>query len=275
MDASPDKAAVVDVGTHRLNLSRQGRAALNGGESSATCSRARAIAAILADAIVSHRLKPGAKLVEKVLADVLGVSRTVVRQATIYLAGEGLVSIEQNRGAFVSDPTFQEALDICGALIMIEQAVAVHLVNHLQPSGWMALKRRVAELSSDLVVERRTAAMLDLDFRSMLVRLTHNTVTCAIHAQLVRRTAAFLSFDEMDLDCRDLAHRRSIMIDQMERGRVLQVAAMIERHYFSLLRDCFREPTASRKMTSNEVGDCLAKMVDAASFSPSRGWNPI
>jgi DNA-binding GntR family transcriptional regulator len=94
---------------------------------------------------VDHRLKAGTKLGEQALAKALGVSRTVIRQAIILLAGERLVSIKQNRGAFVSEPEFQEALDICEALIMIEQAVAAHLIRHLNSSDWMALRRHVAK----------------------------------------------------------------------------------------------------------------------------------
>jgi DNA-binding GntR family transcriptional regulator len=272
MATSPNKSASVDVGIHHSGFVSATPSALNGGnwhESAGTCSRARTTARILSSAIVSHRLRPGTKLAEQAVADVLGVSRTVVRQAIILLAGEGLLSIEHNRGASVSAPTFLEALSICEALIMIEQAVAVHLVNSLQPSGWMALKRNVAQPPpADPEIDRRAAAMLDQDFHSMLVRLTRSTVACAVHAQLARRTAAFLSFDDMEIDCQDLTERRSRMVNQMERGRVLQVAVMIERHHLSLLRNCFRERQTSRKMTSTELSDCLATMADAVSFRP-------
>ena len=130
----------------------------------------------------------------------------------------------------------------------------------------MALKRYVTQPPVNLEVDRRSAAKLDLNFRSMLVRLTRNNVTCAIHARLVRRTATFLLLDEMELDFRDLAHRRSRMVDQMERGRISQVTAMIERHHLSLLRNCYRERPESRKLASNEVSDCLAEMADGVSL---------
>ena len=178
------------------------------------------------------------------------------------LADDGLVSTERNRGAFVSKPDFQEALDICEALIMIEQAVAAHLVHHLTSSGWTALKRHVAEQLGAVEPEvDRPADTLDREFQSLLVRLTRNTVVQAIHAQLVRRTTTFLSCDDIDIDYRSLAERHSKMIDHMERGRVWQVAAMIERHHLALLRNGLAGRSTPQRMTSNEVRDSLVGLA--------------
>ena len=66
----------------------------------------------LSDAVHEHRLKPGAKLREDEVSDVFGVSRTVVRQALQAMAFEGLLTIEKNRGAFVSKPTLKEAHEV-------------------------------------------------------------------------------------------------------------------------------------------------------------------
>jgi DNA-binding GntR family transcriptional regulator len=52
-------------------------------------------------AILDGRLTPGTTLVERRLAEVLGVSKTPVREALITLAGAGLVTVTANRGAVV------------------------------------------------------------------------------------------------------------------------------------------------------------------------------
>ena len=52
-----------------------------------------------------QRLPPGAKLTEEQLGAVFGVSRTIVRSALQALAHDHIVTIERNRGAFVSAPT--------------------------------------------------------------------------------------------------------------------------------------------------------------------------
>ena len=75
-------------------------------------SRAIAIRDALHDAIVERRLAPGAKLVETEIGELFEVSRTVVRASLQMLAFEGLVKIERNRGAFVAQPTPEEARQI-------------------------------------------------------------------------------------------------------------------------------------------------------------------
>jgi DNA-binding GntR family transcriptional regulator len=53
------------------------------------------------EAILSGRLAPGEMLVERRLAELLGVSKTPVREALITLAASGLVTVTPNRGAVV------------------------------------------------------------------------------------------------------------------------------------------------------------------------------
>jgi DNA-binding GntR family transcriptional regulator len=52
-------------------------------------------------AIVEGRLEPGQRLKEEELARELGISRTPVREALLFLQAEGLVESEPNRGATV------------------------------------------------------------------------------------------------------------------------------------------------------------------------------
>ena len=52
-------------------------------------------------AIIEGRFEPGMTLVERRLADQLGVSKTPVREALIRLARSGLVDVTDNRGAVV------------------------------------------------------------------------------------------------------------------------------------------------------------------------------
>ena len=63
-------------------------------------------------AIHEHRIKPGMKLGEDELADIYGVSRTVVRSALHALAHLQLVDIQRNRGAFVAQPTLRDAREV-------------------------------------------------------------------------------------------------------------------------------------------------------------------
>ncbi|MEL6511153.1 MAG: GntR family transcriptional regulator [Pseudomonadota bacterium] len=62
----------------------------------------------LRQAIVDGTLQPQAKVPERELCEQLGVSRTPLREALKVLANEGLIVLESNRGARVSNVTMEE-----------------------------------------------------------------------------------------------------------------------------------------------------------------------
>jgi DNA-binding GntR family transcriptional regulator len=74
------------------------------------------VAAHLRELLVQGVLQPGDKLNERELCEILGVSRTPLREAIRLLAAEGLVTLEPGRGAFVPVLT-QE--DIAGAFAVL------------------------------------------------------------------------------------------------------------------------------------------------------------
>jgi DNA-binding GntR family transcriptional regulator len=76
------------------------RSFLNG-TTGATPSRTEAVLGAIKHAILAGELRPGQSLVETELAQLLGVSKTPVREALKTLAGAGLVTMSPYRGATV------------------------------------------------------------------------------------------------------------------------------------------------------------------------------
>ncbi len=77
------------------------------------------VAAQLRQMMTEGQLAPGARLNERELCDVLGVSRTPLREAFRLLAAQGLVDIQPNRGAQVvamSEQDIRESFEVIGAL---------------------------------------------------------------------------------------------------------------------------------------------------------------
>ncbi len=64
------------------------------------------------EAIVNGVIPPGQRLSEVELADQLAVSRTPVREAIRQLSQTGLVTLIPRRGAYVTLPTVQDAIDL-------------------------------------------------------------------------------------------------------------------------------------------------------------------
>src|ERR1043165_1414211 len=95
--------------------------------------------------ILECRLAPGARLVERDLADLLGVSRTPVREALFQLRREGLVSTSDSRGLFVSGLSDAEIVEIYQALAALERAALRQLsvVADAMLSALAAARRRL------------------------------------------------------------------------------------------------------------------------------------
>src|SRR5665213_2026200 len=66
----------------------------------------------LRQSIISGRLAPGSRLVERELIEMMDVSRTVIREALRQLETEGLVATIANKGPVVRELSFDEAKDL-------------------------------------------------------------------------------------------------------------------------------------------------------------------
>ncbi len=66
----------------------------------------------LRQSIIAGRLEPGSRLIERELIGMLGVSRTVIREALRQLESDGLISIIPNKGPIVRELSVAESKDL-------------------------------------------------------------------------------------------------------------------------------------------------------------------
>jgi DNA-binding GntR family transcriptional regulator len=78
----------------------------------------------LRGSIISAKLEPGARLVERELIGMLGVSRTVIREALRQLESEGLITIIPNKGPVVRELTVAESKDLYSIRSVLEGLAA-------------------------------------------------------------------------------------------------------------------------------------------------------
>jgi DNA-binding GntR family transcriptional regulator len=155
-----------------------------------TIGATQSIVESITTAIVERRLAPGTKLAEQKIADIFGVSRTLVRQALNQLSRDHLVTLEPARGAFVATPSVDEARQVFEVRAMIEAA----LVRQLAPRITDA---HIARLRSHLRDEREAIARTDVpgrtrllaDFHVVLARLFGNEVLAKLLADLLGRSS--------------------------------------------------------------------------------------
>jgi DNA-binding GntR family transcriptional regulator len=90
------------------------------GTTGAIPSRTEAVLDAVKHAILAGELRPGQSLVETELAQLLGVSKTPVREALKTLAGAGLVTMSPYRGATVREIDMATAAAIYDLRLLVE-----------------------------------------------------------------------------------------------------------------------------------------------------------
>lgn len=74
--------------------------------------------------ILTGGIKPGARMMEIEIADNMGVSRTPIREAIRKLEKEGLVTIEPRKGAYASEVSLKDMVDILEVRATLEGLAA-------------------------------------------------------------------------------------------------------------------------------------------------------
>src|SRR5579864_4461234 len=94
----------------------------------------------LRQSIISGRLGPGARLVERELIAMMGVSRTVIREALRQLESEGLVAMIPNKGPVVRELTLAEAKDLYSIRAVLEGLAARLFVQNADEGQFRKLQ---------------------------------------------------------------------------------------------------------------------------------------
>ncbi|WNI21255.1 GntR family transcriptional regulator [Streptomyces sp. ITFR-16] len=142
----------------------------------------------LLELITTRALRPGQHLVESELAGHLGVSRQPVREALQRLNTEGWVDLRPAQGAFVHEPTQEEADQLLTVRALLETEAARLAAAHASPAGIAALEelcakgeRAVADDDVDLAVATNAA------FHAKVMELAGNVVLAELAGQVDRR----------------------------------------------------------------------------------------
>ncbi|SFS78374.1 GntR family transcriptional regulator [Saccharopolyspora flava] len=138
--------------------------------------------------IITGELKPGQHLVEKELAEALGVSRQPVREALQWLKKDEWVDLRPGYGAFVHSPTPEEADQLLSVRTLLEAESARLAAQHATKEGVAGLKqiykRGVAALKAD-DIDAVVAANSEL--HATITELSGNKVLIELASQINRR----------------------------------------------------------------------------------------
>jgi DNA-binding GntR family transcriptional regulator len=105
------------------------------------------VTAVLREAILDFRLRPGQRLVERELIEETGVSRATIREVLRQLTAEGLVTVIPQRGAVVVELTRKEVENVYEVRATMEALAARLFAERASDEQVAALRRSVDELA--------------------------------------------------------------------------------------------------------------------------------
>ncbi len=205
-------------------------------------STARIVDAI-AGAIVERRLMPGTKLGEQQVADLFGVSRTVVRQALNRLSRDRLVTLEPARGAFVAQPSVEEARQVFEVRAMLETAMVRQFAARITDA-------QVTELRRHLRHERDAVARIDVtgrtrllaDFHAMLARMLGNDVLAHLLEDLLSRSSLISLMYQSAHSAQHSQQEHVDIVDALDRRDARAAVRLMLSHLHSVERNLRLDP---------------------------------
>ncbi|MDX8536322.1 MULTISPECIES: GntR family transcriptional regulator [Mesorhizobium] len=196
--------------------------------------RAQAIRDQLRDAIVDRRLAPGTKLSEGEVGTLFDVSRTVARAALQMLSFEGLVRTERNRGAFVANPSPEEARQVFASRRLIEPGIAIAAAGRITPADVAAFKAQLEE-EGRFIAERgpsarRSEIKASGDFHLLLASVAGNVILQRFMEELVARSSLVIALYGRS-GISSCGHNEHLQILQaLENGNAESASALMLHH---------------------------------------------
>ena len=209
--------------------------ALAAGDGAPTTQR---IVDSITTAIVERRLMPGTKLVEQQIADIFGVSRTLVRQALNQLSRDRLVTLEPARGAFVAKPSVQEARQVFEVRTMLEAAMLRQLCASIDDT-------QIAELRQHLKAEAAAVARTDVygrtrllaDFHVVLARMLGNQVLAELLEDLLTRSSLIALMYQSSHSAEHSQEEHVAIVDALEKRDARAAVRLLESHLGNVERN--------------------------------------
>jgi DNA-binding GntR family transcriptional regulator len=166
------------------------------------------IAQRVVESILAQKLKPGERLGEQELADMFGVSRTLVREGLMQLQARGFVEVRSRKGWYVVEPSIEQARDAFAARRAVEggmlrESALLREAGKPLQSVVRRLRQHVKEEQAAIDgADAATRTFLLADFHVCLAECLGHRVLCDLLRDLTARTTLVASLYQSTHDAR-------------------------------------------------------------------------
>lgn len=164
--------------------------------------------------IIEGDLEPGQPLSENALSEVLGISRTPLRQAFQQLSAEGLIVLRPNRGAIVVPMTVEETENLFEALACVESSAAELAAQRAAPEAHERLAALQRKLEDHHDQRNRLAYFqANQEIHVLIVAMSGNPVLNELHKSIFPRAerARLIALDQWSRWDESVGEHRAIL----------------------------------------------------------------
>lgn len=148
----------------------------------------------IVEAVLSHQLPPGTRLVETRLCEAFGVNRSLLRRIFVRLAGEKVIELQHNKGAIIAQPGLEEMRQVFEARQLIENGIVRSLGKKATPQALCAMRKLVAQESAAYKAgEWSKWVRLSGEYHLQVARLLGNSELEEILRSLIARTTLMIA----------------------------------------------------------------------------------
>jgi len=178
------------------------------------------IAQQVVESILAQKLAPGERLGEQELAELFGVSRTLVREALMQLQARGFVEVRTRKGWYVVEPSVEEARDAFSARRIIEAGILGEAGRPLQ-SVVRKLRQHIAQEEQAIEgADAATRAFLLADFHVCLAECLGQRLLCDVLRDLTARTTLAASLYQSKHDAGQSCAEHAAIVAALEEGQL-------------------------------------------------------
>ena len=222
------------------------------------------IAQRVVEAILARKLSPGERLGEQELADLFGVSRTLVREALMQLQARGFIEVRSRKGWYVVEPSFAQARDAFSARRVIETGLLREAGQPLQ-TVIRRLRRHVADERAAIDSgDAATRTFLLADFHVCLADCLGNRLLTDVIRDLTARTTLVASLYQSTHDAQQSCDDHARIVAALAAGELETAQRLMAEHIGSV----------QESLTESSAGSGDARERLRATLAPIAAQTP-
>ena len=198
--------------------------------------------------ILTGAIVPGTRMMEVELAKEIGVSRTPIREAIRKLEKEGLVTIEPRRGAYASQISTEDMVEILEVRQNMEGLAAFFAASRMKPEQLTELKD-VSEHYNTAVQVGNMEEMIkhDTRFHRIIVESCNNKILVQMIEQLQELVLRFryIYYDNFRR-AENMPEEHQLILDAIESGNAEAARSAADVHIDRLKELVIREGVQQR-----------------------------